>query len=251
MHIRCRGVRWLPALLFILLAGTALRAQTVVVGEGRGTIGKDARVPVLLTAGEVSEGTVLTAVLRLGNPTAFYPQRIERAGGDTVAGATLVRRNDSTWTVQISLDAGTAGDTLFGLRGELLAGSGPICTITLDSLLIGSTLLPTATGRVVSEPLGPPFPYIRFATLEQNYPNPVSIGGTTTWAYRIDKPSIVRLECYNVLGEMMWVAQLGDIAPGTHLYTRQTLADMGPGIYWARLVTNSGVADKPFMVFQR
>lgn len=246
MLTRRGGVLWL--FLVIAAAGVA-RGQTVGVGTGRGVIGKDARVPVLLAGGTIPQGATLSAVLRLSNPTVFYPQRIEHSSGDTVAGAGLVRRNDSTWLIRVPLDA--AADTLFSIHGELLAGTDSVCRITLDSIAIDSTLVPSATGRVISEAVGPPFPYVRFATIEQNYPNPVSIGGTTTWAYRIDKPSLVRLECYNVLGEQMWVAQLGDVAPGTHLYSRQTLADMGPGIYWVRLVTNSGVADKPFMVFQR
>lgn len=243
-------MRWLALLVLFVACGT-LQAQTITVGEGRGVVGKDARVPAMLAGGDVVAGTTLNAILRLSNPTVFYPQKIEHPAGDTIAGATLVRRNDSTWLLHIPLSAATSSDTLFALHGELLAGNDSICTITLDSISIDATTLPPATGRVISEALGPPFPYVRYATLEQNYPNPVSIGGTTTWAYRIDKPSIVRLECYNVIGEQMWVAQLGDVGVGTHLYTRQTLHDMGPGVYWVRLVTNSGTADKPFMVFQR
>ena len=97
---------------------------------------------------------------------------------------------------------------------------------------------------MISSSVGPPLPYIRFATLEQNYPNPVPSGTSTTFAYRIDRRSEVVFHIYNLLGQELVTAELGEQELGPHIFVFVPYPTMPTGAYLVRLVTNSGSADK-------
>lgn len=245
----------LCTLLLALLLGAAPARAQIVIDTARGLVGQKVRVPLHLTADSVESGFLtLTATMQLSNPTVFYPERFTAPSGDSVIGSTMRQVKDSiyevSFTIQRSGGARSGGDTLIYLDGEALAGSDSICIIDFTRISVDGNELHSASGIVITRSIGPPLPYVRFAILEQNYPNPVPRGGSTTWAYRIDKRSDVRFHFYNVLGEELMVVQLGDqdIGPHTYLFTPQL--DMPTGAYLVRLVTNSGSADKLMMVLR-
>lgn len=242
-------------LLFLLLP--ALAAGQVSVDTARGVVGKTVAVPIRLeTAGGNGwkNSVTLSGRIRLSNPTVFYPQRFIAPLGDSVVDAMLRAEKDSIYIFSLTLlrdsTGRTAGDTLAYLAGEALAGSDSICLLRFEDLSLDDTPAADAAGAVITRSIGPPLPYVRFATLEQNYPNPVARGRATIFAYRIDKRSDVRFHIYNLLGQELFVAQVGDTDIGPHLFIFVPEPTMPAGAYLIRLVTNSGSADKVMHVLQ-
>lgn len=225
------------------------RAQ-FAIDTARGLVGGKVDVVLRAPAGDLERRGVvrLDATMQLSNPTVFYPERFIAPAGDSVLGFTLMAVKDSIYNVSITLrrdPANTAaGDTVVTLRGEALAGSDSVCIIALRSVLADGAPIAESRGVVITRSIGPPLPYVRFAILEQNYPNPVPRGSSTTWAYRIDKRSDVRFHFFNLLGQELFVALLGDQPIGPHVYVYTPPLDMPSGVYLVRLVTNSGSADK-------
>jgi len=242
-------------LLFLLLP--ALAGAQIAVDTVRGVVGKTVGVPIRLAPGGGNgweNPVTLSGRIRLSNPTAFYPQRFIAPAGDSVVNFTLRAEKDSIYifslTVRRDSIGRTAGDTLVYLAGEALAGSDSVCILRFEILSLDGSPVAGATGAVITQSIGTPLPYVRFATLEQNYPNPVSRGRRTTFAYRIDKRSDVRFHIYNLMGQELFVAQVGDTDIGPHLFVFVPEPTMPAGAYLIRLVTNSGSADKVMHVLQ-
>jgi hypothetical protein len=97
-------------------------------------------------------------------------------------------------------------------------------------------------GRIVTTSVGTPIPYVRFATLERNYPNPIRSGSRTTWAYRIDKPSRVIFHFYNIAAAETFVQDLGLQPGGIHLFSFTPTIETASGMYIVRMETNTGDA---------
>ncbi|HVZ37822.1 MAG TPA: T9SS type A sorting domain-containing protein [Candidatus Kapabacteria bacterium] len=235
----------LALLLLFAIAGRA-RAQ-FAIDTAFGLVGKQVRVvvhaPTLPRPGLVS----VAATMQLSNPTVFFPIRFIAPAGDSIVNVEMKQVKDSIYQIGLTIDrgaAGTAGDTLVSLEGEALAGSDSVCVITLRNVTVGSDSFPAGTGVVITRSIGPPLPYVRFAILEQNYPNPVPYNGSTTWAYRIDKRSDISFHFFDLLGKEIYVAELGDQQIGPHTYIYTPPLTLPSGAYLVRLVTNSGSADK-------
>lgn len=243
------------ALIVLAVAARPAHAQ-FAIDTARGLVGKK----VIVTLREPS-GTgpwsgrfMMTALMQLSNPTVFYPERFIAAQGDTLVGATLKQIKDSIYQISFEVHRGisnpAAGDTIVSLEGEALAGSDTTCLITLSSIDLDGAAFPVSRGVVVTHSIGPRLPYVRFAILEQNYPNPVQHGHPTTWAYRIDKRSDVVFHFYNLLTQEIFTAYLGDQDIGPHVYVYTPSIDLPSGTYLVRLVTNSGNADKVMNILQ-
>lgn len=242
-------------LLFLLLP--ALAGAQVSVDTVQGTLGRTVALPIrLATAGGNGWDSIVTLSgrIRLSNPTVFYPQRFIAPAGDSVSDVVLRAEKDSIYQFSVTLhrdSAGrTAGDTLAYLAGEALAGSDSVCILRFENLTLDGQAVADATGAIITHSIGTPIPYVRFATLEQNYPNPVARGRATIFAYRIDKRSDVRFHIYNLLGQELFVAQVGDTDIGPHLFVFVPEPTMPAGAYLIRLVTNSGSADKVMHILQ-
>lgn len=241
-------MRLLFTMLLLLATAAVARAQ-LGTDTTRAIVGQEARVAmrydgsVAALPGEVT----VSGWLLLGNPTVFLPQRLLASGGDTLVKTKLTRKTDSIYTFEITLRLAPgrrAGDTLFELAGEALAGSDSLCALRFWSVTIGDHLADNVTGLIISSSVGTPFPYVRFATLEQNYPNPVPAGSGTTWAYRIDKPSRVIFRIYDMSLREMIYADLGDQPLGIHTFTLADLSPLANGAYVVRMTTSSGEAHR-------
>lgn len=240
-------------LLLSFLLPSFARAQ-LTIEPARGIVGKEARVVVLLSGLDGAGASTFTGLLKLGNSTVFFPERFIAPTGDSVAGFSLRAVNDSLYDFSFTLmniaNPRPARDTLVILTGEALAGSDSICAITLIDVMNNGVPVGTATSLIITSSIGPPLPYIRFATLEQNYPNPIRRGQSTTWGFRIDKPSEVRFIIYTDLGQELEVVQLGLTGIGPHTFTYTPGLTQPSGIYWARMITNTGIAEKPFHIMR-
>jgi hypothetical protein len=238
--------------LLLFLVGTLATAQLTVVPT-KGLIGQEVRIPLLL-AGVASKGTplVLSGTLKLGNSTVFFPERFISPDGDSILGFALTAVTDSVYSFSVTLRNNTTprsgGDTLVYLAGEALAGSDTNCTIAILSPLLNGTPIAEARDLLTTRSIGPQLPYVRFATLEQNFPNPIRRGQKTTWGYRIDKLSEVTFIIYSLLGQELDIIELGEQTIGPHTFTYTPGFTAPSGVYWVRLVTNSGLADKPFHI---
>lgn len=239
----------LTLLLLLLLAHTPARAQ-IVADTTHGVVGKTVQATFrLATNGNDYHGVMtLRGTMQLSNPTVFYPERFIAPEGDSVIAFELKGVKDSIYTISVTLRRdstnSTRGDTLFYLAGEALAGSDSICRLTFRDITINEMAGNIAPGAIITRSIGPPLPYVRFAILEQNYPNPVPRGGTTKWAFRIDKRSDVRFSFYNLLSEELFTVNLGDLDIGPHTFTLTPQLDMPTGVYLVRMTTNSGSVDQ-------
>ncbi len=240
-------------MLCALLVPATARAQ-IAIDTARGLVGKTISAPIRapgLPAGRSGAVTV-TATLRLSNPTVFYPQRITAPAGDVVDSFMLTALKDSifeiSFTVRRTAPNAGAGDTLAMLLGEALAGSDSVCIVTLESVRLNDAPIGGARGVVITESVGTPIPYVRFAILEQNYPNPVPRGRQTRWAYRIDKRSDITFRFFDLLGKEIHTEYLGVQDLGPHIYVYDPPPTLPTGTYYVRLETNSGASDKVMLI---
>jgi len=253
------GTRLRSVLLLLLplmvTAFVGVRAQ-IVMNDTHGLVGEEVRIALRYPSlpGDSSATVKMEGDLTLSNPTVFFPERFDPPVGAVVLDQRLTRLTDSTYTFSLAVrfDSGERPgvDTLCYLAGEALAGYDSVCVVRLSNgTLDGGIFLP-ASGVVTTTSIGTPRPYVRYATLERNYPNPVFRGAKTTWTYRIDKQSLVGFTIYNIQGEEVIVMNLGVQSPGVHQISLTPGYDVATGIYWARLHTNSGDAYQPMHVLR-
>lgn len=230
--------------LCIALWAVAGASAQVQLGDVHGFVGSDVLVPVVLdgAGGEVS----ITGILKIDNPTVFYPLRFGQASGELLS-SHLQRLTDSTWSFDLRVRY-LPGDTACVLRGEVLAGSDSLCVLRLQDVQTDTALWPESQALLSVTSVGPPLPYVRFARLQQSYPNPAVRGQTTTWVYRIDKASDVRLVLYDVGGRIVDNLDFGMRKPGVYTVPYTPSLHMAAGHYWAHLITASGLSIQSFVV---
>lgn len=230
--------------ILLFIGGEKLSAQ-LALDTARGEVGERVQVPFVFSA--PVEHLVVRGQVQLSNPTVFYPEGFWSAQSGSNLFSRMTRLTDSTYTFELEMSGASAGVVCY-LSGEALAGSDSICTIRLSALEANGEPWPDTTGVVVVTSIGTPLPYARFARLEQNYPNPVARGLATTWAYRIDKQSAIRFVLYDMDGKTLEDFDLGERGKGIHVFSFTPPVSMATGLYWARLVTNSGEFAQPFVV---
>jgi hypothetical protein len=233
----------------LMLSGsvTGLHAQ-ILVDSARGIVGAEARLPIRYAGTPVdSIGTIaVEGEFLLSNATVFFPERFDGAGRDSLIAWKLTRLTDSTYsfsfTARFDSAGGPAGDTLCYLAGEALAGFDSVCVVRFSKLRVDGDSAADARGTLLTVSVGTPLPYVRFATLERNYPNPIRSGSRTTWAYRIDKPSTVKFHFYNIVGAETFVQDLGEQSGGVHLFSFTPTIETATGMYIVRMETSTGDA---------
>jgi hypothetical protein len=238
------ALRRVLLLVFLFLVTGKLSAQ-LVLDTARGMVGERVQVPFALSA--PVESLVLRGELKLSNPTVFYPETFLAVKPGMSLLSRITRLTDSTYTFELTLHSAPAGVICY-LGGEALAGSDSICSVQLSALEANGERWPDTTGIIIVTSIGTPLPYSRFARLEPNYPNPAHRGLATTWAYRIDKQSVVRLVLYDTVGRTLEDFDLGERSKGIHVFAFTPPVSMATGLYWARLITNSGEFAQPFVV---
>ena len=245
--LRFTALRFI-ALVFaalVLAASTSARAQAPV-DTARGLVGEEVRLAMRSSVAIApADSIALRGSLLLGNATVFFPERFVGTGSTTVERSTLTRTTDSTYDFDVvlrALETIDAGDTLCLLAGEALTGYDSVCVVRFSGVRANDGPASEASGVIVTRSVGTPLPYIRYATLEPGYPNPVRRYQTVSWAFRIDKASPVRFGIYNLAGMRIADIDLGERPPGIYVERFTIGFDVATGVYLVGLNTNSGDA---------
>jgi hypothetical protein len=220
-------------LLVFFLLKISVFAQS---DTARGIVGEKVELRLVIDKPD-TEIVKISGQFLLSNPTVFYPEEFLKA--DSVV---LKRENDSVYLFSFS-----ARDTIF-LKGEALAGSDSLCEISFRNVTIDGIAVGDFKGTIITESIGAPLPYIRFATLEEGFPNPVYRGQEVTWAYRLDKPSNVQFAFYTILGKEILLKDLGEQPLGIRTFSLRPDIDFAAGVYWVRLKTDFGESLQQMMV---
>lgn len=230
---------------FLLLCATSAPAQ-FAADTARGLVGKEVVLPFTNRGEAIEAGAVLTlrGDVKLSNPTVFFPQAF-RDNGSAITDSVLERFTDSTYSFALTVQAERAilpGDTLFLLAGEALTGSDSVTALLFGNLFLNETPVADFTATVITESVGPPFPYVRFAVLDPGRPNPTKPGLTVTWGFRIDRPSEVTFKIYDLIGQEIAVQELGMLDNGVYVNTFTPDFFFPSGMFIVRLISNSGEA---------
>lgn len=250
-------------LLFLLLFLQAIQLNASFTSDtARAYIGGDlARLPITVSTDDSASyrSFEISGYFKLSNPTVFYPENfaivdtLGQVDNIDLHNVNLLRLNDSIYEFKIFLSFhGQAQDysTYLYLDGTALAGSDSICLVYFDSLVVNNKPNDAAIGTVITESIGTPLPYVRFAVLEPNYPNPVNIGQTTSWAYKIDKNSDVKFYIYDNAGQRKQIGYYPNQSKGVHVFKYTPEFYMCAGGYLIVMETNSGVQTDHFMIIK-
>lgn len=240
-------------------SATFVQAQTpseLRIESTRGVIGGKINVPLRLPkldSTHVNVPLTLEGRFILSNSSVFFPLEWQFPQGAQNLASRLTRVNDSTYTfvVQSRRTANLPNDTLAYLRGELLAGSDTVTAISMRELRFtdarGSRTIPTTTGTIFNDFVDVVGPFVRFAQLQMNAPNPVLRGSPTSWAYTIDVPSDVVFTIYNLAGEEVERIERKQIR-GSHVETWNPRPNIAAGAYFVRFTSNSGDVLQRFVI---
>lgn len=231
-------------LLWVLLLCVPVQAQIELV-PATGVVGEKVRVPVVLygNGGDIT----VRALLRLSNPSVLYPEQLVEVHAGALLSKQIVRQSDSVWSIEFQARY-QSGDTVCALEAEMLAGSAAQCTLSVDSVEANQQPWKPTSAVVLATSVGTPLPYVRFARLGVNFPNPAVPGETTTWVYRIDKASAVELSLHTLDGREIDRLRFGVQQPGLYKVPYRVSIDWAAGVYWAQLWTGSGLSFQTFMV---
>ena len=230
----------------VILAGfSTVRAQ-VAVDTADAIVGKTVSLPFLFDrADTLLPGTALTfsAELLLTRPTVFYPQTLTAGPALSVTASEIEQRTDSTYRISLSLHVDgevDAGDTLFLLNGEALAGSDSATDLVMTQVSVDGAAHADLIGRIRSASVGSRLPYVRFAILNPGRPNPTETGRLVTWGFRIDKRTEVEFRIYDMIGRLVNFHRYGILDQGVYLHTFTPDPAFPSGMFIVRLITNSG-----------
>ena len=236
-------------LLLFLFAAIPASAQPYL-DSARGLVGKEMRVPLRMIDPDNGHAgpTTLRGSLLLTNPTIFYPERFVALPGDSILASTLTRLTDSTYSFSVTVStprtAVVTGDTLALLAGETLASSDSIGFLYF--YLGDQTEIAGEEVTLRTTSIGNKLHYIRPPSLTPAFPNPSKRGTVVRFGYLVDRPSDVTFKIYAVTGEEIVTIDAGRITQ-SEVSRGQTLDfeitfDISSGIYFVRMVTNSGEA---------
>ncbi len=247
-----------PILLLLIYSPAEAQPVQLRVDNARGIVGEQIRIPIRLTSSTTTTSGRLEGILIVSNPTVFYPEGFLAPRGSMIQEGSITRRNDSVFTFSCTVQRLVpmqSRDTLCLLYGTALAGSDSVTTIRLRDMILRTasdsrTLQVSPTSATVTtRTLGIPLFYIRFAKLEQSYPNPAVRGSVVRWRYRIDKASEVSLKIYTILGQEVMTIEQGTKPLGNHsIEFVPDVIRFGQGLYLARLITNTGEDTKFFSI---
>ncbi len=251
MGRRLNHINLLIFLLSFILLRNVSESQ-IVKDTLRGTVGEELCINFSLLNDTTIIGSSMTfrGKFKLSNPTVFYPENLVKNDKHTIAEATIKRFNDSIYTFSIIMNDIAVSDKFIGfsLCGEALAGSDSICVVYFTDDTLNDYDYDNFKCVIITKSIGTPLPYIRFATLEQNYPNPVPGGISTKWFYRIDKTSEIVFSVIDYLGRETVVEKLNEQPEGINEFSLVPSLFFISGLYWLKMTTNSGSVIKPFII---
>lgn len=228
-------------------------ASPIFLQTTRGTVGAMHDVWLMAQQGapnlqpiSASGEVTLEGRIFLSNPTVFFPREWLSGARTMLAERVLTRLSDSTYSFVARFHCTSAQhcDTLFRLRGEILAPSDSVSTIRLYNVRLtdshGSRIIPATSSVLTVESIGAPFPIIRVPSLSQNAPNPVMRGGSTSWGYRIDEASDVTFSIFTATGQEVERIERKNQPRGVHVETWTPIGYNSGGVYYVRFTCSTG-----------
>ncbi len=242
------------ALVVCLLVGTSLSlwAQVRLIAHDttRAFVGNQLGIAMRLESMMNTGGPdTMSCDLYLSNPTVFYPQAILiDSVSDRTRGvqATLRRENDSVYHIRIVLPSHDSSLS-FSLLGEALAGNDSLCVLSMRNTAFASTTIAETQARVLTTSYGVPLPYIRFATLNEAYPDPCEGCAVIRWRFRVDKATDLTFNFYDLQGRLLrTLHRSAEAGPGTIELSTDFTFDAG--MYQLQMISNSGQAWQKFII---
>ena len=128
----------------------------------------------------INDTITLTGLIKLSEPTLFYPEYFQLDTNFKLINQSISKIDyySSSFTLNLK-NINLIKDYNIELCGIVLAGASEFCKVILDSVKINgmdSVILLIATLKATS--IGAPLPYIRFATIDNGFPNPIFTGNT-------------------------------------------------------------------------
>jgi hypothetical protein len=239
-------------IIFFCFFSVTLQLHSQIYSDtARGEVGDEIiiniNIPDSITAIGINS---ISGKFFITNPTVFYPDSLTSGNNININNKELVRQNDSIWNFNIELQKplDSISEVIVKLFGEALAGTDSICILKFTGVKLNDTLIHDFDAVIYTHTSGTPLPYIRFAKLDQNFPNPVQGGSSTKWHYIIDKPSIVEFYIVDYRGKETFLTNLGEQAKGIHEYIFTPEMGFSSGLYWMKLRTNTGESLVPFII---
>ncbi len=236
-------------LLLFALNPCPIFAQTTPqlrIESARGALGETISVPFRLVGrGLQGETMTLEGRLVLSNSSVVFPVEWQFPQGAQNLASRLMRVNDSTYNFVVNCRRTSTSnhDTLAYLRCEILAGSDTVSQIRASNMRYtdsrGSSAIPDVSGSIFATILDVSVPFVRFAQMQANAPNPVVRGTATRWAYTIDAPSDIIFYIYNIGGEEVERIERKQ-GRGSHIETWIPRGNIAAGTYFVRFTSNSG-----------
>jgi len=229
-----------------------LNLQSQIYSDtARGEVGDEIIVNINIPDSISATGiNSISGKIFITNPTVFYPDSLSSGNNIIINNNELVRQNDSVWNfnIEIQKPQDSISEVIVKLCGEALAGTDSLCTLRFSDVIMNNFPINDFNAIVITNTSGTPLPYIRFAKLDQNFPNPVPGGSSTKWHYIIDKPSIVEFYIVDYRGKETFLTNLGEQANGIHEYIFTPELGFSSGLYWMKLKTNTGESLVPFII---
>lgn len=196
----------------------------------------------------ISDKVEIKGRITLSNASLFLPMELRVPNYDVIR-YNINKLIDSIYLFRIEFNnsANPLRSIDLHVCGECLAGSDTLSAVVIDQIIVnGQELLPLGILLIVD--LKSPYPYIRFARLENNYPNPVLKNQETIWNFKIDKPSDVKFKIYTAEGQFLMERSLGAMDRGSHYIAFIPDSRIASGMYLFFLETTSGKAFKRFII---
>ncbi len=222
-------------LLFFIFANSLI-CDVFISGTGsNGNVGDTICNSIIIQSENPLEKVMLIeGIVQLSNPLVFYPLDMLADSDFEIIENNINRENDSIYKIRlkINIKSKPVRELKINFCGELLAGNDSVCSVNFTNVQINFNSANDFEIDIKSYNLGSKFPYLRFARLLQNAPNPVTAGSNTNWTYTIDIPQNINFLVYNLVGKLMYEEKRKIESPGTHIYDLLIDNLTYPGIYY-------------------
>ncbi len=191
--------------------------------------------------------------LFLSNPTVFFPLEILGRHNIAIDETIMTQYTDSTYhlTVRfVNTSDFTSYDTIFQIKGELLAGNDSMTTLFFTNVKLNDTSQENFSSVVKSTSAPGFIQYVRFARITDFYPNPIQFGETLHLDYYIDKKSVIKIWLNDLKGNGFLIGDLGIVGIGIQSFDYYIDKSMSAGMYWIVLETFTGTAYKPLIIIK-
>ncbi len=241
------------AILFLLFLNSLL-GEILIYGTGnKGNVGDTICNNIAIESdSNIDNSILLECNFELSNPLVFYPQVLIGNSNFEISRSELTRENDSIYSLLIEIKPNNIENKKIniGLCGELLAGNDSICIVSFYNVKLNNSKIGDFDIKINSNNIGSKFPYLRFAKIQQNAPNPVYAGNITKWAYTVDIAQDINFLVYDLLGRIIFQEKKRIDSPGTHFYYLMIDKLTYAGVYYFKLNGEYSKAGRYFSVIK-